>query len=552
MTAKRAPRTQQTVFMRAATGYIDEHAIALGRCGTDREASMRSHAEIMNDWMIARGYDLPDCERPVVLEMLMFLAGRTAFDADVATGGGLVVPPVPEGLDPQASVTFAEALALPGLAGKRSTFKRAKSAGTLKHTLNPAGIQVFRVADLYVAAGRKASGAPKRGRPRSTTGYSQGVLDNMYSLFKEICDYAITAHGIAVPSSWRSLKTPKSVKTATRPAQHRPVASLTQVATIAAQLHVVHQTVLWLLRILGPRVSEVYGILIKDIYDLGPGNPGLLWIHRQGGRKHGVRDPKTGRISNVDAVDRVKTEQSNRVVVIPPTLMVLIRHVIAIFHTDDDGTVDKAARLIPGLRKDEAGGISGFVAAVRKLPITLNLVTSPFGTDEGVEDYLRTHDLRRSQITVLEGADLDENAVRRFAGHLVGTDVHSGYILDDPRYGKMLEIAEFLETEIRSEIGDSLMIPTAVSCTTGQQQALQTRRGAIEPALIALGWYAPAADESGDLLLGSRQVAEMLGIASTTARRWMREGTISARSIRRDGKVEWVSTIAHVTAFRAE
>jgi len=544
----------RTDFLVMAAAYIDEHAIALGRCGPARERGMRGDAAIMGDWLADRGYAMEDLTRPVVLEMLMFLAGRAPVDDTIAGGARSTAARVPDELDPDGLVTFSQALTLPGLHGKRSTFKRAKADGTLAHRGNDAGIQVFRIADLYAVAGRKnaaaGDGGPRRGRGRSTDGYSQTGLENKYHLFREICDYAVSAHHITVPDTWRSLRTPKSVKVPAGPDQQRPVASLANVATIATGLHAVHQVVLWILAILGPRISEVYGIRVGDVFDSGPAQPGLLWIHRQGGRKHGVRDPKTGNLSNVDTVDRVKTGPSDRVLVIPPILMTLIRHVIAIFHTSPHGIVRPDARLIPGLRTQDVGGIGGFTTALRKLPVRITLVTSPFETDDQAEDYLRPHDLRRRTITILEGADLNEAAVRRFAGHLIGNDVHSGYILDDPRFTRMHEIAEFLETELRAEVGESLLIPTTVSCTTPQQGALHARRNEIEPALIALGWYVPQAADNGEELLGSRQVAEILDVAPTTARRWMRDGAIEAWQVQRDGKSEWVTTAAIARSSR--
>jgi len=48
----------------------------------------------------------------------------------------------------------------------------------------------------------------------------------------------------------------------------------------------------------------------------------------------------------------------------------------------------------------------------------------------------------------------------------------------------------------------------------------------VEAALAAAGWVVDPGDV-GDPLCDAQRVAMELGIASTTARRWMRDGTIT-------------------------
>lgn len=64
---------------------------------------------------------------------------------------------------------------------------------------------------------------------------------------------------------------------------------ITQCAEIAGRLHVIHQFALWLMRLLGLRIGEAYGILVGDILDQGPGLPGAVTLRAQGGRKYQTR-----------------------------------------------------------------------------------------------------------------------------------------------------------------------------------------------------------------------------------------------------------------------
>ena len=58
-----------------------------------------------------------------------------------------------------------------------------------------------------------------------------------------------------------------------------------ETARMARHMHAVHQLALWMLRILGLRISEAYGVLVRDVIRLGDGSGrGLLLVDSQGGR----------------------------------------------------------------------------------------------------------------------------------------------------------------------------------------------------------------------------------------------------------------------------
>lgn len=538
-----------TRFLTAGLAWVDEYCVDLQRAGASRETTLRGTVVTIDNWMTDHGYGMEHMHRSPVIALYKALAGHAADDI-------AELPEVPPGLDPDARVTFRQALALPGLSGKRSSFKRAKSDGTLVPSLNDNGIQEFRIGDLYAVAGpaRHATGpSDKRGRPRSTNGYVQDVLTDKIWTFRQVTAYAREALGIDVPTDWHSVATPKSAKTKPQGPALRPVASLDQTAQVAAQMHVVHQLVLWLLRILGVRISEGFGIRVSDVIDYGHCEPGLLWLHHQGGKKFGIRDPRTGRIAMGDSVEELKGKTSHRVLVVPPTLMDLIRAVIAIFHTDASGRVRRDARLVPGLARQDVSGQAAFRHRLRQIAVTVRVSMAPFKQDGEIEAYFTPHDLRRSVLSELSYGDGDKEAQRRFAGHTAGADVHARhYLLDDPLLGRMREIASELENELRSQVGQTLMIPTPVRCTTGKQTALHRDADRIDAALTEAGWLLPAQNEDADQLLSSTQVATRLKVTEKTAREWMRTGRLVAVRKERPGGHAWMSPVSAVEAKAAE
>ncbi len=98
---------------------------------------------------------------------------------------------------------------------------------------------------------------------------------------------------------------------------------LTAVRAVAAELHVVFQLALWLMRICGLRISEAYGIHVGDILDYGSADrPGLIAIERQGGRGFLEYD-EAGNLRIVAEKATLKTKGSVRIIAVPPSLMKL-------------------------------------------------------------------------------------------------------------------------------------------------------------------------------------------------------------------------------------
>ena len=82
---------------------------------------------------------------------------------------------------------------------------------------------------------------------------------------------------------WRPCVTPDDeVARRSRAATCAARFSIAEMARVASHLHVVHQLVLWQMRVLGLRISEAFGPRVGDIVDMG--EVGLAFITAKGGR----------------------------------------------------------------------------------------------------------------------------------------------------------------------------------------------------------------------------------------------------------------------------
>jgi hypothetical protein len=369
-----------------------------------------------------------------------------------------------------------------------------------------------------VTAGLLAPGAGRRGR-RPRGAYSQGSVDDLRRILTHVLLHGRDTVGWTLQFDPTKVTKVRS-RVPARPAP-QPI-SLAETARIAESLHAVHQTVLWLCRILGLRISEAYGIQLRDVVDLG--DRGILHVRGQGGRWFLSADGA----NKVARRDSLKNAQSGRVLVIPRHLMVLIRAVIAAFHTGDDGApADPTTRLIPGLGIEDAGGQASFRAALRTAATERGI---DLGSDLSDPLPPTPHDLRKGITSDLTWTDLPIEIRKRFAGHAIGNDVHSRtYALDHPSRAPMRTAAEAVEALLDAELPAGLLTPTTVRCTTRAQVTLADRADQIDAVLIDAGWLVlPGTTVT---LLDAAQIAPILDIAEGTARRWLRDGHVPARPI---------------------
>jgi hypothetical protein len=305
-----------------------------------------------------------------------------------------------------------------------------------------------------------------------------------------------------------------------------------EVHRIARGLHPVHQLVLWMQRILGLRIAEVYGIEIGDI--VRDGEYGVAVIASQGGRTF-HRWTANGGIETCTSVDNTKNVQSDRFVVVPPMLMRLIDGFIAAFHTAADGSVDPNARLIPAMKHAAEGGIEGYTAALKLA-----------AGHEIDQDSVCSHDLRRGLCTDLKWfSTVSEFIQRRLVGHAAGPDVHDRcYVLDHPDHAALREAADETERLLLAEVND-IMVPTCRFPLFHQTNTLHAHAAEIRSRCLDLGWLTLDDDESLSVAL----CADRIGRSETQARRLIQHEMIRGRKVTGPSGTEWRVDRTDVDAF---
>ena len=360
--------------------------------------------------------------------------------------------------------------------------------------------------------------------PKTREGLSQETLSDVRRCLDAVIKLGFAMRAWEVSFDLADVRTPRSRRKASPKAAG---VSIGEVARIAEHMHAVHQVTLWTCRILTLRLGEAYGLRVEDLKALNDGTGrGLLWLHAQGGRRFHEFDGD--RIVRTNHKEGMKHGYSERMQLVPAQLMRLYEHVIDVFHTDSaTGEVDVAARLVPSMVIGNAGGQETFRMALKKAAAAAGVVTVTLNGFTRKDLRLpNPKDLRSSAVTDLEWVPgLDPTALRRYAGHAPGTDVHAlHYVGDQPVNEKMVRVCQAMEALIARALLGGLLIPTSRRCTTGAQPLLRARAADIETGLREHGWLLTAADEAEDPWLTVEEIAELLGQGRTTIRRWLQEG----------------------------
>jgi integrase len=371
----------------------------------------------------------------------------------------------------------------------------------------------------------------KRGRP---VGLSQTVVADALWVLRRVLGFA-RATGIVPPGfdPTEGLEAPPpdvAAARARRPTSQPCPLNFLECARIAAHLHPVHQLVLWLKRVMGLRISEAFGVLVDDVIDLG--DTGMLLVRGQGGREFRVRDD-AGHVLAVSHKERTKTEAGSRVLVVPTSMLELLRVVIEAFHTDPDtGKIDETARLVPGLRNEDESGQLSFRMAFEQASIAERLGSEDLGF------RVSPHLLRKSVATdIAWHAGIEDEVPRRFMGHRASDDVYGRvYTLDHTELTPLTDVARVIVELIAGSIG-SLLVATTRRIRWRRGSRNSRRLAHISATLDAAGWTVDP-DSSDDPLCDSQRIAAELGVAHTTARRWMSDGTLRCVIVRDGDGIE--------------
>lgn len=278
-----------------------------------------------------------------------------------------------------------------------------------------------------------------------------------------------------------------------------------ETALLASEMHVIHQLTLWLLRVLGPRFSEPYGILVGDIID--DSERMAMLLQAQGGRRFALWGDQLGEVIETDHKQGGKTAAAYRLVGVPYQLAELIRVVIAAFHTDPaTGAVDPTARLIPAIRS-VGGGQAGFRNGLGQAALAVALEMAD-------DERLIPHGQRKALCCDFADAEVGEVLARLWAGHRAGKDVHGAvYILNRIQYRRLTPAIEALEAMIEAEVGSSLIVPTTRRPFYGAG-ADRDRLAHADAVLAHCGWQLSSVDDDR---LTVEEAAAILGMNSLAA-----------------------------------
>jgi integrase len=482
----------------------------LRRGGPERAERVRRLIEgYIVPWFGPRTATVADVSYPMAHEWLLDLAGRQALAPGRALAGA---PPGPSGRPRGGELSLAEAARAVGVS--LPTLRRRWRAGLLPGS--------YRDAKGRVRVPAAALGDARPG-PARPAGLSRTYISDALWALRQVLGFA-RANGL-VPAGFDPTEglaapapDPAAARTRAPRSQPRPL-TLPECARVAAHLSPVHQAAFWLQRIMGLRISEAFGVLVGDVVDLG--GTGLLAAQGQGGRSFNVRDDD-GRVVAVPHKATMKTAAGSRVLVVPDKMMELVRVVVEAFHTDArTGEVDRCARLVPGIKQAGRSGQGSYFTALEDATAAEGLGTDQLGF------RVSSHLLRKSLATDLAWETGIEDAVRRrFMGHRAGDDVYGRvYTLDHPEVAPLAKIAAMLDNKVASSIG-TLLVPTARRPWWGKGNPLAQREAEVDAVLAAAGWLVEPGDAE-DPLCGTERVAAELGIAATTARRWMANGVVT-------------------------
>ena len=480
----------------------------LRRGGPERAERVRRIVEAyLVPFFAPRTTTITDVTYVMAHEWLLQLVGRT--DPGAAPAG---TPPVGAGRQSAGEVGLAEAARRSGLSlpTMRRRFHDGQIPGAARDDRGRIRVPLRSLAQVPGARAQRPEGLSKR-----------YVADALWIL-RKIMAFA-RANGLFPPGFDPTegldapLPDPAAARTRRPTNQPRPL-SLVECAQIAAHLHPVHQLAFWLQRIMGLRISEAFGLLVGDLLDLG--DTGLLAVQGQGGRHFYVRDD-TGAVVAVARKPTAKTAAGSRVLVVPQAVMTLLRVAIEAFHTDPDtGAVDTGARLVPGILVANAGGQVGYQSALADAARHETLGSCDLGF------RVSSHLLRKSCATDLAwSSGIEETVRRRYMGHRAGDDVYGRiYTLDHPDVAPLRKVAAVFDDHITTQI-TTLVVATTRSVHWGRHNPLSRRADHVAAVLGAAGWLVDVGDPD-DPLCDATRVADELQIAATTARRWMRDGTI--------------------------
>lgn len=252
-------RPRPVSFNDIGCAYADQRFETLMRADGSREDTVRRYIKHIDAWMARHDQTVESMTPDLAIDMFRHFV-TPVVDPDDEQSAPVVT--LPTDLSPGDLLTRAAALRRGDTASPssftRKLGKRIQPAGT-----NEEGDPLYRVEDIFthlhanLEPGRKSAVAGGAGLTAGPVITSQDTIADMVKVFQDVMEWA-KVRGHPVANGLHTIEAPLLDRPG--PPTTEPALTLSQCAALAAQLHVVHQLALWLLRILGLRISEAPGL----------------------------------------------------------------------------------------------------------------------------------------------------------------------------------------------------------------------------------------------------------------------------------------------------
>ena len=417
--------------------------------------------------------------------------------------------------------SLSEAAELTGR--NRSTLQRAWQDGKFPHARKVSrgihrGVVMIPLSDLVAS-----KYAPLQSQ--KPKGFSRGTVKELLANLNNIFTFA-QAHGHTSTNPVLGLKAKEpvlgSLSVRARSSGDAYLLELDSCKKIASHLHIHHLLTFWIIRLVGLRIAETFGITLGAI--ARDDDQMYLAVGAQAGKTYLVLDENL-QVTTATYKKNGKTKAAGRVVPIPRHLAVLIDLYIEMFHQGDD---DPSTPLIVSTRTTAQG----------KYRIGLKRAQQAAGFGPEVIGFEPVPHTYRKFLTT----DLDEITPRVrsiYLGHKVrgngGSDLtESIYTLRTPNLRRLLEAPQEIDRKIDEMIGTLVdPIPGPVIAPRELFKNDDQHREVLD-LLEASCLLAPATSGSSEVLR-IREAAELLAISEVRVKRLMGEGVLEARPIRGPG-----------------
>lgn len=388
--------------------------------------------------------EIEDVTREMCVDFLRQLAGmNSVHDTTSSTPRPI----------PARNFTIQEIANMSGV--HRSTVRRAFADGKFPKAVRDTRQRGVQGTILVPAADVLAAGfGPQEKSAEIPFGHSRAHAGGILATLRRILGYArsqkLMSHD---PTDGLKARKPAPGTRTKKPEnkQKPRLFSLQESKGVAAQMHIHHQLVMWIIRLMGLRISEAFGLHVDDVHRVE--GTMLLHIHRQGGKKFVIYDENRKR-EVVPEVEILKTDASNRVIPVPRQLAELIELYIAAFRPDPDQAS------LPLIVATLGGGGSAFRRAL-KLALAANQLSF-----KDVGFTANSHHLRKCVSTEIGWTSGIKEPLRsKYLGHRLrgfdgGAEVTArDYTLEMPRIAELLPITSALEGLVARDIA-TLIDPT--------------------------------------------------------------------------------------------